>query len=120
MSNYDSWKLATPPEYEEEPIGESLDDIDRLYETIFPCRLCGGRVKPWLQPPGATSHSNCTWLLAENLKRLARNLAIAAALAKSFELGMEYATSCDLSIEYGEPMTAWHPGCLRAVDGGER
>lgn len=80
-----------------------------LRSTIFPCSLCGGRVKPWLQPPGATAHSSCTWFLHGNLHRLSHNLAIAAGLCRAHMMGGH---SMMARLWSHEP---WDPGCGRAA-----
>jgi len=81
-------------------------DTSADYSTVFPCPHCGGRVKPWCQPPGATAHQSCEWRIAENLATLGRNLATAGALCASYWQG--YRASDDQANDIDD---SWQPGC---------
>lgn len=92
---------------------ECLCDVDLPYEhaaalqrQIFPCALCGGRVKPWLQPPGLRWHFNCEHELATSLSNLARCLRDAGALCAAWEVGRAYGYPDEIGWD-------WRPGCGR-------
>jgi len=90
-------------------------DTSADYSTVFPCPHCGGRVKPWCQPPGATAHQSCEWRIAENLATLGRNLATAGALCGAFSLGTSYGAEVALDPYSIGPASDWSPGCGRGA-----
>ena len=106
-SNVDPW-----PEADADVL--PYETAEALAATIFPCSLCGGRVKPWCQPPGVTAHYNCTEQIKASLRTLASNLAAAGALCEAFAQGYDQHEHEQLYSNHGYRTDGdWRPGCQR-------
>ncbi len=95
------------------PDPEDLADGDpeasaALYALTFPCPLCGGRVKPWCQPTGATAHYSCVEHRKQCLDNLVACLEVAAGLCRAFRQGQDSKSARWYSWEPPDP---WRPGC---------
>lgn len=90
--------------------------------SVFPCSICGGRVKPWCQPESANragAHYSCIEWIRLTLNCLASNLRIAAGLCEAFRSGKDYWIAWDSPYVCDEELHAmcWHPGCRKPAPG---
>jgi hypothetical protein len=91
---HDSWKLQTPPEYDECELSEdnevSVCEFCRLQSSETCCPWCEKEFRAWIVP-------------------LAHNLAVAAGLCRAFTIGGAVA----LDSAMGIGLYQWRPGCGR-------
>jgi hypothetical protein len=143
MKGYDSWKLATPPEYEEacpgdgachgcvvwcDRCGDVGDTCNASRCDVHRCQECNEIRRPqdrdhWTYVCEVCEAPDPVAMLAmyrETARDLAHNLAVGAALCEAFEEGWEQCEHNRLYAAHGYRMEqVWKPGCGRGLGGRE-